>query len=114
MKKLALSIALMSVIIVGGSVATFAAETNEDTTVNEANITTDESKTYGNPNCPYYSEENKGLGNVDCPYYEEVNNENNEGLGQGKRYGYNSENKGNGNCNRTGQRIMRNRKATNE
>ena len=114
MKKLALSIALMSVIIIGGSAVTFAAETSEDANITEATTNNEGSTSLGNLECPYYDENNRGVENPECPYYEEQHNEKNEGLGQGNRYGYNSENKGKGNCNGTGQRIMRNRKATNE
>ena len=115
MKKLFLSIAVVSAITMGVGAIASATETNgnsvnyEEATVSETSTDTEENTIVGRGNCPYYNEENRGVGNPDCPYYEEHHNGDNQGLGQGNRYGYNSEKQGNGSCNGSGQRMMRNR-----
>lgn len=100
MKKLALSIALMSLVVIGGSAVTFASETNEDVNTTEVTTTTEESTPLGNPECPYYGENDRGVGNPECPYY----GEGNRGVGNPECPYYeenqNKENKGSENANR--------------
>ncbi|WP_288221567.1 hypothetical protein [uncultured Clostridium sp.] len=80
MKKLLLSLSIIGAITVGAGAITFAADNNgetvnDNTTVNES-VTNNEDDTYFR-------------GNPDCPYYEEGRGQNN---GEGKGYGFNSQN----------------------
>ena len=104
MKKMALSIALMSVIIIGGSAVTFAAETKEDVNTTEVTTSTEESASLGNPECPYYDENNRGVGNPGCPYYEENTESRNE-----NRFRRNAGNQGNRQCDGSRNRMMNGR-----
>lgn len=100
MKKLVLSIAIISAITVGVGAVASAAETNEEGLDNGNSISTeiqanDEDNNYwGNPNCPYYGENNNGE---------------NGKSGEGNRYGYNSGNQYRGRCGGSGNGMMRNR-----
>lgn len=109
MKKLALSIALMSVIIIGGSAVTFAAETNEDVDTTEVTTSTEEITSFGNTECPYYDENNRGVGNPECPYYEENYNKENAGSRNTNRCGKSAGNQGNRKCDGSRNRMMNGR-----
>ena len=94
MKKLALSIALMSVIIIGGSAVTFAAETNEEVDTTEVTTSTEEITSFGNP---------------ECPYYEENYNKENAGSRNTNRCGKSAGNQGNRKCDGSRNRMMNGR-----
>lgn len=87
MKKLVLSIAIISAITVGVGAVTFAAETNEGGLGNGKSVSSEIEKN---------NEENNCLGNLDCPYYDE--NHNGKNCREGNRFGYNSSNQGRGRC----------------
>jgi hypothetical protein len=99
MKKLILSLSIIGAITIGTGAIAFAAE-EESPVINSGeavvsdtenyNIAEDNNSGLGNPNCPYYGEENRGQG---------------QGNGEGNRYGLNSENRGRGNCGRSGSMM---------
>ena len=109
MKKLALSIALMSLVVIGGSAVTFAAETNEDVTTTEVTTTAEENTPLGNPECPYYGESNRGVGNPECPYYEENQNKENNGSENANRLRRHMGSQGNRQCDGSRSRMMNGR-----
>lgn len=100
MKKLVLSIAIISAITIGVGAVTFAAETNEENLDNGKSVSSEIEKN---------NEDNNYLGNPNCPYYDENYNGKNGERGEGNRFGYNSSNQGRGRCGGSGYGMMRNR-----